>query len=185
MNTGSELPTKEYLEECFNYDEDTGILYWKVRPLSHFKSERSRDCFNSKFSFREAGTKGKYIKISITDLSSNRNGYQSHRLIWKLVTGEDPVGYEIDHIDNDKYNNRFCNLRKATFNQNQHNRLTYQNSHTGVKGIGLFKRNGKYRVRIAVNNKTHYLGHYNTIEEAKAVHNKFLKELHGDFSNEG
>lgn len=34
-----QLPSKEYLDECFDYSKETGTLIWKARPVSHFKNE--------------------------------------------------------------------------------------------------------------------------------------------------
>jgi hypothetical protein len=31
------LPSIEYLRECFEVDFETGVLRWKVRPVSHFE----------------------------------------------------------------------------------------------------------------------------------------------------
>lgn len=32
------LPDADYLLECFEVDLEQGTLYWKERPLHHFKS---------------------------------------------------------------------------------------------------------------------------------------------------
>ena len=41
------LPTIEFLKGCFC--EEDGYLYWRERPLNHFKSEYSWRNFNSQF----------------------------------------------------------------------------------------------------------------------------------------
>lgn len=43
--------------------------------------------------------------------------WPEHRLIWKVVTGRDPVGY-IDHINGIRNHNAFENLRDATPQEN-------------------------------------------------------------------
>lgn len=42
-----------------------------------------------------------------------------HRLVWKVFRGDIPKGYQIDHIDGDKKNNKLSNLRLVTPSQNQ------------------------------------------------------------------
>lgn len=41
-----------------------------------------------------------------------------HRLVWLAFKGEIPQGYEIDHIDENKHNNRLDNLQLVTHSQN-------------------------------------------------------------------
>ncbi len=45
--------------------------------------------------------------------------YRTHRLIWKYMTGEDPD--IIDHINGDKFDNRWHNLRNVDATLNSHN----------------------------------------------------------------
>jgi len=47
-----------------------------------------------------------------------------HRLVYELFVGEIPKGYEIDHIDNDRTNNRIDNLRIVTHKENLNNPLS-------------------------------------------------------------
>lgn len=48
-----------------------------------------------------------------------------------------------------------------------------------ARGVKLFKRNGKFVARISKNNKRHYLGYFDTVEEANAAYNKAALELFG------
>lgn len=43
---------------------------------------------------------------------------RGHRLVWETFNGDIPNGFEIDHIDNDKTNNRLDNLRLVTRSEN-------------------------------------------------------------------
>ena len=42
-------------------------------------------------------------------LTFDREIYLSHRIIWMWMTGEDPGEMEVDHIDRDRFNNRWSN----------------------------------------------------------------------------
>ena len=45
-------------------------------------------------------------------------GYRVHRFIYECYNGLIPEGVEIDHINNDKEDNRLCNLQLVTHQQN-------------------------------------------------------------------
>lgn len=45
----------EFFVECLSYDPDTGIITWRERPKSHFKTMRSWASFNAKLAGSEAG----------------------------------------------------------------------------------------------------------------------------------
>ena len=49
---------------------------------------------------------------------SGQKKYQAHRFIWECFNGLIPDGKEIDHINNDKEDNRLCNLQLMTHQQN-------------------------------------------------------------------
>ena len=55
------------------------------------------------------------------------NGKQVHRFVHVLVAecwlGEKPIGYEIDHIDRNRKNNHYSNLRYVTRHANYKNRV--------------------------------------------------------------
>lgn len=44
---------KEYLNECFSLVD--GVLFWKERPRSHFKTERGFNTFNAQKVGKVAG----------------------------------------------------------------------------------------------------------------------------------
>lgn len=55
--------------------------------------------------------------------SNYGNGNQSaHRFIWEKLVGEIPDGYEIDHKNSIRHDNRLENLRCVTVQENRNNR---------------------------------------------------------------
>jgi len=76
--------------------------------------------------------------------------------------------YTIERIDNDKgYSKENC-IWADRFAQNINQRVRKDNK-TGCKGVSYRKDIGKYIVNINRNNKRHYLGAFNDIEDAIAV----------------
>lgn len=57
-----------------------------------------------------------------------------HRIIYETFIGEIPNGYEIDHINAIKSDNRLENLRVVTHERNMNNPLTKRNISEGHKG---------------------------------------------------
>jgi hypothetical protein len=101
------LPPQEELQERFNYDPETGQLTWKKPPGFRAKPGDRAGYLT---------TQG-YLRVKW-----GQSHYRVHRLIWKLVYGEDPTeGIEIDHINRDRTDNRLANLRLATPSENANN----------------------------------------------------------------
>lgn len=89
--------------------------------------------------------------------------YKQHRIIFFLCYGYWPE--IVDHIDQDKSNNRPSNLREATASLNGHNRKVTKLSRTGIKGVFPTK-DGYYAAQIKVNNRT-LCRVFKTLEQAK------------------
>ena len=89
---------------------------------------------------------------------------------------------QIDHINCIKDDNRIENLREATNSQNFWNVFRKKKSETGVKGIR--KLGNKFQARLAVNNKTIYLGVYKTLEEAQHIIKQGRKLHHGEYARD-
>lgn len=171
------LPSWEYLNECFNYDPDTGVLSWKTRPVHHFKPP-----YLNRWNVKNAGnivstiSHYGYIVVGIDGVK-----HPAHRVIFKLMTGLDPAEY-IDHINNIKNDNRWSNLREATQSENERNRPVDRDNVAGLKGVTFHKLKNKYSARIAVNGEHIYLGIYDSAEEAHAVFVDASLKYHGDFA---
>lgn len=171
----------EYLRKCFNYDKATGELRWKSRPLDHFKSDRYFRAWNHTHAGRIAG---KRTKSGTMHLTIMKDKFLGHRVAWAIVTGEWPSEL-IDHIDGDPGNNAFSNLRQATFQQNQFNRRANRSSSTGVKGVSIVRRSGKFKAAISFNRKTINLGHFDTVDLASKAYQEAARKLHDEFFHAG
>jgi hypothetical protein len=98
------LPPADLLRSLLEYDPATGSLIWKVRGgLYPTKGDNG---FNSRFAGKRAGrekVRG-HRQINIDGVH-----YSEGRLIWKIMTGEDPDGY-VFHRNDDHGDMRWHNL---------------------------------------------------------------------------
>lgn len=74
-----------------------------------------------------------------------------HILKWVFFNGEIPEGYEIDHKNGDKQDNRLANLRCLTHFENCNNKNTKSNITKGLKKH--FINNPKDKIRLSQQNK--------------------------------
>jgi HNH endonuclease/AP2 domain len=157
--------TQQRLHEMFEYKD--GNLYRKI-SLGRTKSGDKVGFINDKG----------YISVNI-----DKQCIALHRIVWMMQYGEMPL--LIDHIDNNKQNNRIENLRLADKFQNAHNRSIHKNNTSGYKGVYWSKRTQKWKTQIMCNRKTYTLGYYKSPEEADEVVSLARDMLHGDFANHG
>lgn len=175
------LPDYLYLHECFLYNEKTGVLTWKVRPANHFKTSRAYNSWNARYSGNSVGSlyENGYFYVGI-----NATVYVAHRIIWKMITGYDPSNL-IDHIDENKTNNIFSNLREATCSENQRNCGSYKCNTSGLKGVSYHKLTGLWQASIRANKKQNYLGLFHTPEQAYEAYKGAAIFHHKEFANFG
>lgn len=161
--------TQERIRELFEYreDENGGWLYRR----------KSR---GGKLAGTKVGAKhhrNGYYTVKIT-----KDQYYLHRLIWIYHNGSIPEGYQIDHKDRDKSNNRIENLRPATNSQNQMNGFLSTKNTSGVKGVHWHSQRRKWYAYIMIDGKRLYLGYFDTFEDAVAARLTAEKLYFGDYS---
>ena len=154
---------QQKLHELFEYRD--GKLFWKIRKAA---------CV---YIGNEAGSIDKkgYRRVMI-----NNKSYKTHRLVFMMHYGYLPK--QVDHIDGNKLNNNIENLRQATHGQNRQNSKIQKNNTSGVKGINWQKRDNKWQARVMLNKKSHQIGYFETLEEAKKAIEKARQQLHGEFA---
>lgn len=145
------LPPQEYLKSRLRYDEREGKLFWKARPSSQFKNtnfrSREHNCnaWNAKLAGKEAFTAvSTGYKVGIID----GERYLAHRIIWKIMTGEDPI--EIDHKDRNRSNNKLTNLSNVSSSGNNLNLPKSKRNRSGVTGVYWSKQKNYWASEICL-----------------------------------
>lgn len=168
----------ERLIALLDYDSETGVFTWRIRPREDFGSLRAANTWNARFAGREAGSKsGVYQNISI-----DYETFQAHRLAWFYVHGVWPD--HIDHDDGNKRRNAIGNLQSVSNAINRKNQATRKDNTSGAQGVYWDKRNGKWMAKIQVSGCTINLGRYHDFAVALAAR-KDAERLYGFHPNHG
>ena len=88
----------------------------------------------------------------------------------------------VDHIDGDRKNNNLSNLRWATAEENQRNRLKQKNTSSIYKGVTYSKKNKKWEARIRINGKNKFIGYFKNEEDAGRAYDEKALQLFGDYA---
>lgn len=157
--------TQSQLKEHFNYSPETGLFTWI--KISGYRAKVGDIAGNNHCrGYKELGFMGK--------------SYLVHRLVWLYMMGEWPKDM-IDHINGDRSDNRFCNLREATNAQNLLNKGKSPKNTSGLKGVHWNKPNKKWIAQCTINGTKKYIGSFLTKEDAYEAYKKFAKNNHGEF----
>ena len=131
------IEIKDRLPECQTltkqelYRKYHKNLYTKMKPDEAVKAYTSMYGGNWKYSEKyrcmvsDEGLIGSlFAGRGLLTLGINNNGYvrsgttSVHKMVWETFKGEVPVGYDVDHIDDDKLNNKLTNLQLLTHKDN-------------------------------------------------------------------
>lgn len=101
------------------YEPESGNFYW-TEDVGKVKKGNVAGSYNSKIGYWQTRYKGVL--------------YYNHRLAYLAMTGGWPEEH-VDHIDSDKSNNAWKNLRAATHRQNVSYKPAPSNNTSGQKGV--------------------------------------------------
>ena len=147
------LPPLSVLEEYFDYSIITGKCYWKKPTGRVTKGD-------------EAGTtckKSGYVQVKIEGKI-----YNLARIIWKLVTGEEPGNLTIEHENRVRDCNAFHNLSLKTMSQQAENKQNVIDSPYPLY-VSYLKDRDKFQVMKRKGGKVVHSSRHNTLEEATKV----------------
>lgn len=116
-----------------------------------------------------------YLYVTLSKDSKTENRYV-HRLVAEAFIGAIPQGHVINHLDYDKTNNCADNLEIVTQKENvghSRSKMCKPRKRNANAYICFRKRINKYEVTV----RRKYLGHFETLEEARSVRDAYIKEI--------
>lgn len=158
--------TKARLDELLTYDPASGDFTWKVN--------------------RGTAKAGSVIR------RKNRHGYlvtvidgkslMLHRLAFICMGQPEPPDC-VDHINGERSDNRWSNLRLATYTQNNRNQRLHSTNSSGIPGV-MWDQRKRWRAFAYLDGWYLALGRYHTLLDAAAARKSF-ESRHDYHANHG
>jgi hypothetical protein len=148
------------LLDQYHYDIETGFFYRKYK--NRINTIPSGSCSMG------------YRRMSVDGVR-----YQAHHLVILYVTGKFPdKDKDVDHIDRNKDNNAFANLKQVSRSLNSMNRKSKNGDMRGIRKTR--NKIPRWESMFRIGTKLHQIGTFDTKEEAKKAWLDFAQEHHGE-----
>ncbi len=150
------LPLVPAILAAFSYNPESGVLFKYGMPVG---------CPNDGRGYLRVTFKGTALYV--------------HRIIFVIINGCWPR--YVDHVDLDKRNNKFINLRECSKTENQGNRIKRSDNKSGHKGIHWDDDRQRWRVQVKKNGVLH-MKRFVILSDAIEFHRQKSLELYGEFA---
>lgn len=162
------------VQRALDYDPQIGNFTWKQRPASDFATKRAASIFKTHFEGKPALT-----CIGVNGYQEGRLkgvGITGHRVAFVLMTGEWPSD-QVDHINGNRSDNRWCNLRSASQAVNSRNMAMPSRNTSGRIGIHFDSKRKKWVAQGRAEGRHYNLGRFETMEAAVTARMCFEAEF--------
>lgn len=148
-----------------DYDPETGFFRYKLRTNPNTVPGEIITTLN------EDG----YVMISVQGVRM-----RGHRIAWVWMTGKWP-NRDIDHINGQRADNRYLNLREANRSQNLMNGGLRKSNRSGVVGVHFCAERQKWVAQIKVQKRTVGLGRFEQFQDAVHARKKAEERYYKSF----
>ncbi len=161
------------LKEWVHYDPETGMFSRIKRFVRGSRYRRTETISPEPYGLIDSQG---YVTVQVAT-----KRYRGHRLAFLYMTGKWPER-DADHINRNRADNRWCNLREATRAQNLANAVQRRGK-SGVRGVRYSKGHwwAMLSVRRGKEVENRFLGNFETIEEAKRVYDEAARAEWGEY----
>ena len=158
-------PTQAELKDLYSYDPETG-------GFTHLKSRGKG---------KAGAIAGKVNAYGYVEMRVLNKLFGAHRLAVLYMTGSIPeLPLTVDHINGDRADNRWSNLRIADYRQQSWNAPAHHHNKSGLKGAWPCKSTGRWVSMLQDGSKRIWLGRFDTAQEAHEAWVKAAAELRGE-----
>lgn len=144
---------QERLKELFDYNPETGEFV-RQTSISQCRAGEVAGSLD-----KQTG----YLRISV-----DGRQYWAHRLVFLYMTGGMPKKY-VDHINRNKTDNRWVNLRDVSQSENLLNGGAHKRNTSGVRGVSWSKHLSRWMISARMDGKNRYLGSSKVFDEAVSI----------------
>lgn len=148
----------------YRYDPDTGVVCRLVNGEPKPVGARDR---------------GGYFRVAVHRTDGTHAFITAHRLAVYLMTGRWPDrNLFVDHIDGDRTNNKWSNLRVVNAVENARNRKpTGRNQY---KGVSADAKSGEFYARLTAHGRSWRIQRFATAEEAARCYDAYARHMFGE-----
>jgi HNH endonuclease len=157
--------TRPIIGRGIQYDPETGIFTW----LDGLKNQWA------------GGRAGSIYKNGYRYIEFDGERWRAGRLAWLLVTGQRPTK-QIDHINGDKGDDRFINLREASNGENKRNSGLRVDNTSGYKCVSRRKDKWVAVVSLPWRKNQKKCGSFSNLIDAAVCVNYHLAYSCGEFA---
>lgn len=157
--------TQSQLKDLVLYDSETGVFTWRRKFGRKIVVGSVAGHVCKRFGYVKLGVNGRI--------------YMAHRLAYLYMTGAFPESF-LDHINGNRADNRWENLRDADaqLNNQNHRHASSHNKSSGLLGVSWRQSKGKWRASITVDRRSKHIGYFGSSEEAHAAYVAAKRVLH-------
>jgi hypothetical protein len=120
-------------------------------------------------------TKKGYFKVMLTNSDGRRRGYFVHRLVMLTFVG--PSDLQVNHLDENKKNNKLINLEYTTNRKNIVHSIDKSKTTSKYVGVVYSKLHGKWQSSIFIEGKLCYLGLFKKEKKAGKAYRRALNKI--------
>lgn len=157
--------SREYLSDVFEYSIVSGKVYRKL-ARAHQAAGLEVGTVDGK-GYLHVSFEGHFLLL--------------HRLAVFLTTGEIPV--QVDHQNRNRKCNGWHNLRPCGAKSNAGNSGIAKHNTSGLRGVSLNARSGKWHAQIKINGKQTYLGRSECPITAARLYDAAARKHFGEFAH--
>ena len=165
INESKHFVTQEQLRQWVEYNPNTGQMF-RIK----FIYPKTGETYSKRKEIMGTNNRGyRWLKV-FGDM------YLVHRLAVLCMTGRHPKN-EVDHINGDRLDNRWKNLRECDAFINSRNQGIRKDCTSGVRGVTYSKIAKKWTARISHMGDRYSLGYFTEFDDAVKARRKAEVDL--------